>query len=67
MLPIRTRSIFRSRWMALLWAGGILWSAVQFVGAQKDTPDGKAAAAGNDSVSAADQQAVVDALKAFGQ
>jgi hypothetical protein len=27
MFPIRHRSIFRSRWMALLWAGGILWLA----------------------------------------
>jgi hypothetical protein len=32
MLPIRTSSIFRSRWMALLWAGGIIWSAVEFAG-----------------------------------
>ena len=32
MLPIRTSSIFRSRWLALLWAGGIIWSAVEFAG-----------------------------------
>jgi hypothetical protein len=25
--------LFRSRWAALLWAGGILWTAVDFVGA----------------------------------
>ncbi|WP_267388876.1 hypothetical protein [Sphingomonas sp. GC_Shp_3] len=24
--------LFRSRWAALLWAGGILWTAVDFVG-----------------------------------
>jgi membrane protein involved in colicin uptake len=30
MIPMRTSSIFRSRWMALLWAGGIIWSAVEF-------------------------------------
>jgi len=24
-------SLFRSRWAALLWAGGICWSAVRFV------------------------------------
>ena len=24
--------LFRSRWAALLWAGGILWSAAEFVG-----------------------------------
>ena len=27
MVPMRTSSIFRSRWMALLWAAGILWFA----------------------------------------
>jgi hypothetical protein len=31
MLPIRHSSLFRSRWMALLWAGGICWSAISFV------------------------------------
>jgi len=41
MLPIRTSSIFRSRWMALLWAGGIIWSAVEFAGSQ---PSDQAAA-----------------------
>jgi hypothetical protein len=28
MVPMRTSSIFKSRWMALLWAGGIIWFAV---------------------------------------
>jgi hypothetical protein len=27
MIPMRTSSIFKSRWMALLWAAGILWLA----------------------------------------
>jgi hypothetical protein len=26
------RSVFRSRWMALLWAGLVIWFAVDFVG-----------------------------------
>jgi hypothetical protein len=26
------RKIFRSRWAALLWAGGILWTAVDVAG-----------------------------------
>ena len=34
MFPMRTSSIFRSRWMALLWAAGILWGAYEFAGAQ---------------------------------
>ena len=27
MLPMRSRTIFKSRWMALLWAAGIIWLA----------------------------------------
>ena len=32
MLPIRHKSIFKSRWIALLWAGGMLWGAIEFTG-----------------------------------
>jgi hypothetical protein len=46
MLPIRTSSIFRSRWMALLWAGGIIWSAVEFAGGSSaDAPSANGSAA----------------------
>jgi hypothetical protein len=38
MYPFRYSSIFRSRWMALLWAAGILWTAYDFA-----APDGDAA------------------------
>jgi hypothetical protein len=34
MLPIRHKTIFKNRWWALAWAGGIVWSATQFVGSQ---------------------------------
>ena len=27
MIPVRTSSIFKSRWMALLWAAGVVWVA----------------------------------------
>jgi hypothetical protein len=44
MLPIRTSSIFRSRWTALLWAAGIIWTAVQFAGSPSpDQQSGNAA------------------------
>ena len=36
MYPFRYSSIFRSRWMALLWAAGILWTAYDFA-----APDGE--------------------------
>ena len=32
MIPMRTSSIFRSRWLALLWAAGIIWFAYDFAG-----------------------------------
>jgi hypothetical protein len=37
MIPLRW--IFRSRWAALIWAGGICFSAVQFVGGQGGSVD----------------------------
>lgn len=36
MIPMRTSSIFRSRWMALLWSAGILWFAVDMAGTPED-------------------------------
>jgi hypothetical protein len=35
MFPFRYQTIFRSRWMALLWAAGICWMAYDFA-----APDG---------------------------
>lgn len=34
MIPVRTSSVFKSRWMALLWAAGIIWFAYDFAGSQ---------------------------------
>lgn len=30
MLPMRTSTIFKNRWWALLWAAGIIWFAYDF-------------------------------------
>jgi len=43
MIPMRTSSVFKSRWMALLWAAGIIWVAVSFAGGQAQAPDNNAA------------------------
>jgi len=55
MIPMRTSSVFKSRWMALLWAAGILWAAADFVA----SPDQSSAAANqvdsNQTASSADQ------------
>lgn len=37
MMPMRTSSIFKSRWMALLWAAGIVWLAVRAAGPAEST------------------------------
>jgi len=39
MIPMRTSSIFKSRWMALIWAAGIIWLAYDVAeSAPKDSP-----------------------------
>jgi hypothetical protein len=36
MIPMRTSSIFKSRWMALVWAAGIIWFAYDFAAPPED-------------------------------
>jgi hypothetical protein len=40
MLPMRTSSVFKSRWMALVWAAGIIWFAYDFAGSQPQAEAG---------------------------
>jgi hypothetical protein len=42
MIPMRTSSIFRSRWMALFWAAGFIWLALD-VAAGASSPSNSAA------------------------
>jgi hypothetical protein len=68
MIPMRTSSVFKSRWMALLWAAGILWFACDVAGSEPQ--DGNASAenatdATGAPVTATDQQKVADALNSF--
>jgi hypothetical protein len=37
MFPMRMSTIFKSRWMALVWAAGIVWFAYDFA-APSDEP-----------------------------
>jgi hypothetical protein len=37
MFPFRYSSIFRSRWMALLWAAGICWTAYDYAAPDADS------------------------------
>lgn len=34
MIPMRNSTIFKSRWMALVWATGIIWFAYDFANSQ---------------------------------
>ena len=40
MIPMRMSTIFKSRWMALVWAAGILWFAYDFAAPSDDQPSG---------------------------
>lgn len=55
MWPMRTSTIFKNRWWALLWAAGIIWFAYDFAASapSEDT---------NNSASADDQNAVANAI-----
>ena len=55
---MRTSSIFRSRWMALLWAAGIIWFAYDFAGSAPQDDSNNASATEEQNVAA-------DALNAF--
>jgi len=62
MIPMRLSSVFKSRWMALLWAAGICWFAIDVAdSARKDDSDGNGLAAtnqaGGDSFGATDVKA----------
>lgn len=64
MLP--TPRLFRSRWAALLWAGGIVWMAVDIAGSAPHGTahghDAVATDAAGEPVDAADLAAVANAL-----
>ena len=34
MIPMRSSTIFKSRWMALIWAAGIIWFAYDVASSQ---------------------------------
>jgi hypothetical protein len=57
MVPMRTSSVFKSRWMALLWAAGIIWFAMDVANSQPQD--------GNSSVNSDDANAAAAALNSF--
>ena len=62
MFPFRYSTIFRSRWMALLWAAGICYMAYDF--ATPDKTDGNQAINSSDMpINSADVAAIQGELK----
>jgi hypothetical protein len=53
MFGMKLSTIFKSRWMALLWAAGIIWLAYDFAGSQPQA---------DNNVDADDAAAVSNAL-----
>ena len=68
MIPMRTSSVFKSRWLALLWAAGIIWFAYDVA---DSAPKGDEVNAEQPTdatgapISSEDQRKVEDALKAL--
>ena len=42
MIPMRSSTIFKSRWMALVWAAGIIWFAYDVAGSEPQDTDSSA-------------------------
>ena len=38
MIPMKTSTIFKSRWMALVWAAGIIWFAYDMAESRRRRP-----------------------------
>ena len=47
--PMRYSSLFRSRWLALFWSAGIVWTAIDFAGSQAPGDIEAANGASNDT------------------
>ena len=65
---MRSSTIFKSRWMALVWAAGIIWFAYDFAGSQPQDTNTSANAetdATGTPVTSQDEKKLADALNSF--
>ncbi len=63
MIPMRTSTIFKSRWMALLWAAGIIWLAIDLDGGSDSGASPQSSASGGSQpLSDEDNRTISDAL-----
>jgi hypothetical protein len=42
MIPMKTSTIFKSRWFALVWAAGIIWVAYDIAGSSPEDSNASA-------------------------
>lgn len=67
MIPMRHSSIFKSRWMALIWAAGIIWLAVDVASPDDDSGGNNVGAMDvtGAPISKEDEKALADALNSL--
>ena len=70
MIPVKTSSVFKSRWMALLWAAGIIWFAYDTASSQPQDSNGstnaeQATDAGGAPVTSDDMNSAAAALNSL--
>lgn len=69
MVPMRFSTIFKSRWMALLWAAGILWFAYDVADSQPQASNASANGEQTDAtgspITSDDQNRLAEELNAF--
>jgi hypothetical protein len=70
MIPMRTSSVFKNRWMALLWAAGIIWFAYDTASSQSQGDENGANAeqptdATGAPVTSDDQNRLAEAVNGF--
>ena len=53
MIPMRFSTIFKNRWMALLWAAGVLWFAYDVANSQPQVSNASANSDQTDATGAA--------------
>jgi predicted component of type VI protein secretion system len=66
MIPMKTSTVFKNRWMALIWAAGIIWFAYDFAGSQPQASNASDNAQASDgSLSGADANKLAAELNSF--
>lgn len=64
MLPMRAKTVFTSRWWALIWAAGIIWMTTDFVSEQHQSESPNTASNVSDDAQIAQLANMMDTAKA---